>query len=399
MAETKTEPEKPPESPPPQGRNGATPDHDKTNEKRVETDDKSDSQEKKSKKPFKWTPLKIGLMVATAAILIVVGTIYFIYASHHETTDDAYTTGHIHNISSRVTGTVIAVLVDDNEFVKQGQVLVKLDPRDYQVKIDQARANVLQAKVNYDRLNALKESGAISQQDYDQSQATLLVDNATLEDALDQLSYCTICAPTDGYVGSKTVELGNRIDVGGQLMDVVQDAWVVANYKETQLGPMLPGQRAAIVVDAIPSHKFYGWVDSFSSGSGTVFALLPSDNATGNFTKIVQRVPVKIVFDQESTRGYEGRLVAGLSVEISIDLKSVPKGRALPQNQQIHDDQQSHLQTDTTQPSPSGNLSPWPREQTKRPRKRSLAETGWRCPASCSVPSWRCWISRSRTHR
>jgi hypothetical protein len=125
-----------------------------------------------------------------------------------------------------------------------------------------------------------------------------------------------------------------------------KDAWVVANYKETQLGLMLPGQRAAITVDAIPGHKFYGWVDSFSPGSGTIFALLPSDNATGNFTKIVQRVPVKIVFDPGKHRGYESRLVAGLSVEISVDLKSVPQGQALPQNQQIHDDQQSHLQTD-----------------------------------------------------
>jgi membrane fusion protein (multidrug efflux system) len=149
-------------------------------------------------------------------------------------------------------------------------------------------------------------------------------------------------------VGAKAVELGNRVEVGGQLMDVMQDDWVVANFKETQIGPMLPGQRATISVDAIPSHKFYGWIDSFSPGSGTVFALLPSDNATGNFTKIVQRVPVKIVFDPESSRGYEGRLVPGLSVEISVDLSSVPKGKGVPQNQQIQDDQ--HLQKSTTQP-------------------------------------------------
>jgi membrane fusion protein (multidrug efflux system) len=245
---------------------------------------------------------------------------------------------------------VVAVLVDDNQFVKQGQVLVKLDPRDYQVKVDQARANSLQARANYDRLNALKGNGAISQQDYDESEAVLLVDEATLEDALDQLSYCTICAPTDGYVGNKAVELGNRVEVGGALLDIVQDDWVLGNYKETQIGHMLPGQRAVITVDAVPDHAFYGWIDSFSPGSGSTFALLPSDNATGNFTKIVQRVPVKIVFDQESTRGYESRLVPGLSVEISVDLKSVPKGQGRPQNQQIHDDQKSHLQTDTTQP-------------------------------------------------
>jgi membrane fusion protein (multidrug efflux system) len=353
MAETKTDRKRPTGNSLPQKRNGAPPAHDTTKEKRKDnqqTNDKGDDHEEKPKKPFKWTPLKVVGLVVIALILIVLGTIYYIYASHHATTDDAYTTGHIHNISSRVTGTVIAVLVDDNEFVKQGQVLVKLDPRDYQVKVDQAQANYLNAKANDDRIMLVKGNGAISQQDYDQSQAALLVDKATLDDAQDQLSYCTICAPTDGHVGAKAVELGNRIDIGGELMDVVQDAWVVANYKETQLGLMLPGQRAAITVDAIPGHKFYGWVDSFSPGSGTIFALLPSDNATGNFTKIVQRVPVKVIFDPATIVGYESRLVAGLSVEISIDLKSVPQGQAMPQNQQIQKDQQSHRQTNDAQP-------------------------------------------------
>jgi membrane fusion protein (multidrug efflux system) len=360
MAETQTEQERPVESPPQPERNGAIPVKDKENEPapekngqrkdNKEADDKSNDREKKPKEPFKWTPLKIWSLVIIGIILIVLGTIYYINASNHATTDDAYTTGHLHYISSRVTGTVIGVLVDDNQSVKQGQVLVQLDPRDYQVKVDQARANYLKTKANDDRIRTVKGDGAISKQDYDLSAAALLVDSATLEDALDQLSYCTICAPSDGYVGNKAVEIGNRVEVGGALLDIVQDDWVLGNYKETQIGHMIPGQRAVINVDAIPDHTFYGWIDSFSPGSGTTFALLPSDNATGNFTKIVQRVPVKIVFDRESTRGYESRLVPGLSVEISVDLKSVPKGQGLPQNQQIHDDQQSHLQTDAAQP-------------------------------------------------
>jgi membrane fusion protein (multidrug efflux system) len=283
------------------------------------------------------------------SVLIILVTVYLIDASYHETTDDAYTTGHVHYISSRVTGTVIDVLVDDNQWVRQGEVLVKLDLRDYQVTVDQARANSSRSSTNDLLLNMEKGNGAISKQDYEQSHATLLVDKASLEDASNQLSYCTICAPTDGYVGNKTVETGNRVEVGGALMVVVQDAWVVANFKETQIGHMRPGQRAVIKVDAIPNHTFYGWIDSFSPGSGTTFALLPSDNATGNFTKIVQRLPVKIVFDRESTRGYESRIVPGLSTEISVDLKSVPDGQGLPQNQQIHDDQQSHLQSDGVQ--------------------------------------------------
>jgi membrane fusion protein (multidrug efflux system) len=350
MAEIQAEHENKIETPPQEGRNGADQDHDRRNEKSAEKNDPAKEPEKKPKKPFKWTPLKIALLVVVAVLVIVVGTIYYINASNHATTDDAYTTGHLHYISSRVTGTVIAVLVDDNQFVKEGQVLLRLDPRDYQVKVDQARANYLKIKADNDRILVVKGDGAISQQDYDQSQATLLDNKAALDDALDQLSYCTICAPTDGFVGNKAVELGNRVEVGGALLDIVQDDWVLGNYKETQIGHMLPGQRAVINVDAVPDHTFYGWVDSFSPGSGTTFALLPSDNATGNFTKIVQRVPVKIVFDRESTRGYETRLVPGLSVEISVDLKSVPKGQGLPQNQQIHDDQQSHLQTGDAQP-------------------------------------------------
>jgi len=348
MAEIQAEHEKRIENPPQEGRNGV--DHEKPKEESVEKDKAGKEPEKKPKKPFKWTPLKVVLLVVITVVLIVVGTIYLVNANNHATTDDAYTTGHLHYISSRVTGTVIGVLVDDNQFVKQGQVLVQLDPRDYQVKVDAARASYIKDKAAYDRMNLVKGDGAISQDVYDQSQASLTGDKAALEDALDQLSYCTICAPTDGFVGNKAVELGNRVEVGGALLDIVQEDWVLGNYKETQIGHMRPGQRAVINVDAVPDHAFYGWVDSFSPGSGTTFALLPSDNATGNFTKIVQRIPVKIVFDQESTRGYESRLVPGLSVEISVDLKSIPKGQGLPQNQQIHDDQQSHLQTDASQP-------------------------------------------------
>jgi len=353
MSETKTGSKRPATPPPPSKRNGTPPDTHTVNRKRTAkkpANDQDGEEEKPPKKSFKWTPLKIAGLVVITLILIAVGTIYYINASHHATTDDAYTTGHIHNISSRVTGTVVAVLVDDNEFVRQGQVLVKLDPRDYQVKVDQAQANYLKTKANDDRILEVKGDGSISKQEYDQSQTSLLVDQASLADASNQLSYCTISAPTDGYIGSKAVELGNRIEIGGQLMDVVQGSWVLANYKETQLGPMLPGQRVAITMDAIPSHTFYGWVDSFSPGSGTIFALLPSDNATGNFTKIVQRVPVKVVFDPASTAGYESRMVAGLSVEISVDLRSVPKGGALPPNQQIEKDQLLHLQANAAGP-------------------------------------------------
>jgi membrane fusion protein (multidrug efflux system) len=267
-----------------------------------------------------------------AGLLVIVGlTAYLIHAAYHETTDDAYTTGNVHNISSRVAGTVIEVAVDDNQFVKKGQVLAKLDPRDFQVQVDKATADYNRAKADFERVDSLRNStdggGAISHQEYDQIKANLGVAKAALDDAIDQLAYCTITAPEDGYVGDKTVQTGNRVAVGTVLMSVVQDLWVVANYKETQVGEMAKGQQVRVYVDEISGHAFKGRIDSFSPGSGSVFALLPPENATGNFTKIVQRVPIKILLDRESTSGYEDRLVPGLSVETDVNLSS-PAARA-----------------------------------------------------------------------
>ena len=262
-------------------------------------------------------------LIGAASLLAIIGVAaYLVYASYHETTDDAYTTGHVHSISTRVSGTVIEVAVDDNQQVKKGQVLVRLDPRDFQVAVDKAQADEDRAQADFNRAATLKSSGAISQQEYDQTKATLGVAKAILDDAKNQLSYCTVVAPEDGVVGNKTVETGNRLAQGTVLMSVVQEVWVVANYKETQVGQMVAGQEVAIRIDEIPGHTFTGRVDSLSPGSGSTFALLPPENATGNFTKIVQRVPVKIRFDAASVRGFEQRLVPGLSVETDVALAS-----------------------------------------------------------------------------
>jgi membrane fusion protein (multidrug efflux system) len=271
---------------------------------------------------------QVALGAAAGFVTLIALTAYLVHAAYHETTDDAYTTGNVHNISSRVAGTVIEVAVDDNQFVKQGQVLVRLDPRDFQVQVDKARADYNRAKADFDRAASLRGSLngdiAISKQEYDQMEANLAVAKAALDDATDQLDYCTITAPADGFVGDKTVQTGNRLAVGTVVMSVVEDVWVVANYKETQVGDMARGQRVQVSVDEISGHTFTGRIDSFSPGSGSVFALLPPENATGNFTKIVQRVPVKILLDKESTRGYEDRLVPGLSVETDVHLAKSP---------------------------------------------------------------------------
>jgi membrane fusion protein (multidrug efflux system) len=286
------------------------------------TDDKKPAEKKEEeKKPgFKWTPLKVLGLVVLGLVVLVVGAYYIIYAVGHETTDDAYTTGYVHRISSRVTGNVIDLLIVDNQFVRQGQVLLRLDPRDYQVQVDKAQANYDRAKADFDRVDALKNDVAISKQDYDQTKTNMDVAKANLDDAIDQLNYCTILAPSDGYIGNRTVNVGDRVTVGGALMTVVQDVWVLANYKETQLAEMKKNQHVQITVDAIPGHTFEGHIDSFSPGTGSAFALLPPDNATGNFTKIVQRVPVKILFEPDSIHDFRSRLPPGLSVETAVDL-------------------------------------------------------------------------------
>jgi membrane fusion protein (multidrug efflux system) len=133
---------------------------------------------------------------------------------------------------------------------------------------------------------------------------------AALDNAQLQFSYTTLHAPTDGRIAKKSVETGQRVQPGQQLMAVVEPyVWIVANYKETQLGRIRPRQEVEIPIDAVKGKKFKGRVDSFQAGTSAIFALLPSDNATGNFTKIVQRVPVKIVFDPETIKGYEDRIV------------------------------------------------------------------------------------------
>jgi len=272
-------------------------------------------------------------IVAAIVVLVVLGIIIY-DATIHESTDDAYTTGHIHNIASRVTGTVLEVRVDDNQVVHQGDVLVVLDPTDYQVQVDQAQADYEKTKADLARYEALKGAGAISKQDFDTYDSACKIAAAKLKDAQDQLSYCTIRAPSDGRVGHKTVETGNRINVGAALMAVVEDVWVVANFKETQLGGVRPGQPVEIAIDAIPGKKFRGVVDSWAPGSGATFALLPPDNATGNFTKIVQRVPVKIRFEADSLKGYENRVVPGLSCEPTILLRGGEPNRSAPMNPQ-----------------------------------------------------------------
>jgi membrane fusion protein, multidrug efflux system len=257
-----------------------------------------------------------------AGIVALIFVVYYAYdAFTHEETDDAYVTGHLHNVSTRINGVVTDVLVDDNQFVHEGDVLVKLDPAEYVALEMAAKADEDVAQSNLDRLQPLIATHAVAPEDVDKARSTRDVDLAQYELAKLQIDYSTIKAPASGYIGRKNVEVGNRVSSGQTLLVVVEpQLWVVANFKETQLAKMQPGQPARVSIDSIPDKVFDGTVDSFSPATGNEFALLPADNSTGNFTKIVQRVPVKVLLNPDSIRGYEKRIRAGESAVVKIAL-------------------------------------------------------------------------------
>ena len=317
---------------------------------------------------------------------------YWTVGRFHVSTDDAYVQADNVTIAPKVPGYLAEVLVGDNERVKAGQILARIDDRDYRVALDQARADVqsaaaaiasrqaaidtqqatietAKATVSVDQANqvfaeqenqrygALSATGYGSVQNAQQaaarlaaSRASIQRDTAALASAIRQvaqlkaelaqaeaalararaverqaelnLSYATITAPVDGVVGNRTLRVGQYVQAGTQLMSVVPlaAAYVVANYKETQLTYVRPGQLVTIKVDTFPDRIFNGRVDSLAPASGQTFALLPPDNATGNFTKVVQRIPVKITLDPESESS--GDLRPGMSVVPEIDTKA-----------------------------------------------------------------------------
>ncbi|WP_250464672.1 HlyD family secretion protein [Caballeronia sp. GAFFF2] len=184
---------------------------------------------------------------------------------------------------------------------------------------DVAAAELLEKKERQSAAQAGMASAVASRDILLAKKSGLLVQ---LQDAQLQLSYNDIHAPVSGVVGRKNVEVGSRIALGQQVLAIVQDhVWVNANFKETQLGQLVPGQTATVHVDAFPAHDFVGHIESFSPASGNQFALLPPDNATGNFTKIVQRVPVRIALEPASVDAYKSRLAPGMSAVVEIDLR------------------------------------------------------------------------------
>ncbi len=328
-------------------------DNERATHSRRDHDDGGEERKKSAPpKKFKLSRKTLVLGGIILTVVLVAALLYWLHARNFESTDDAYTTAHLHEISARVAGTVESVKVNDNEFVREGQPLVVLDQRDFKAAAEQASAQVLQrraageqakatlehAQQDFDRFSKLGQDKVVSKQDVDNAtaalrnaqgamaaaQADLAAAEAALSTAELQLSYTSIVAPADGVVAKKTVETGDRLQPGQAIMAVVgKDIWVLANFKETQLAKMRVGQHADVEIDAIPGRVFSAHVDSLQPGTGSTFSLLPPDNATGNFTKIVQRVPVKIVFDDlDALRDH---VAPGLSCRPRIDLRTTPR--------------------------------------------------------------------------
>ena len=331
-------------------------------------------------------------MLAAAAALVVAlaaGVYYFRFVLPYESTDNAFIEGNVIPMASQVPGRVAELLVKDNQAVKQGDVLLKIDPRDYETSLAQARAdlaaassrveqakaqvNASQAKVTQAQATVVAadaesqraaddlkryesvDSSAVSRSAFDLAQSQARAASANLEAARSQakaaeadvalsaagvetasaavqqaearlqqaelnLSYTQVTAPEDGRVTRRVVEMGAYIQPGQALMAIVpRRYWVIANFKETQLTHMRIGQPVEVVVDAYPDHKLKGHIESIQSGAGARFSLFPPENATGNYIKVVQRVPVKIVLDNDPDAGLA--LGPGMSVVPKVRVK------------------------------------------------------------------------------
>jgi membrane fusion protein (multidrug efflux system) len=308
------------------------------------------------------------IMGVVLLVLVGLGARRWIYGLSHVSTDDAQADGHIIPILPKVGGFVTEVRVDENRPVKAGDTLVVLDDRDYRARlaqadadlavalagvsnrarvgqaeaqVEQAQANALKAHADLDRMRPLALQDIVSKQQLDAAEAAASAADAALaaaqagllaadarvgaaraarDQAALNLSYTRLTAPFFGVVSKKTVELGQLVQPGQPLMSVVplDDVWITANLKETEIANVKPGEPVDFTVDAYPGLQFRGHVQSLSPATGARFSLLPPDNATGNFTKVVQRVPVRVRPDKVDPAH---PLRPGMSVVVTITTK------------------------------------------------------------------------------
>ena len=336
----------------------------------------------------------LALIVAAGAVAY--GQNWWRVGRFIETTDDAYAGGNVTPVAPHVAGFVAQILVNDNQHIAAGQLLIKLDDRDFVAALNHAKAvaderqaalaglqakrvwqeamirqaeadlaakiaaagfagqdevryrvlattpagslqNAQRAQANGDAaragteaataaLAAARQQMAVLDAQIAEAQAGVAQAAADLETARLNLDYTEIRSPIDGYIGNRAAQVGAYVTGGAYLLSVIPSngLWVDANFKEDQLAQMHPGQPATVIADVLPGKTFHGHVESLAPGTGAVFSVIPPENATGNFTKIVQRVPVRIALDDSD--GRLGELRPGLSTTVSVDTR--PAGQA-----------------------------------------------------------------------
>lgn len=333
----------------------------------------------------------LAAMVLTLLGLLFAGY-WYLHGRYFESTDNAYLQSEVTGISSKLSGYISEMLVTDNQSVKAGQLIARLDDRKFQSQVAEAQADLhliqatienlaatrvqqlsliqqaearvasaeaeqLRARQQVQRIGQLNQRDYSSQDSLDEVRASLQVTQAQMQEAkaalqaarerllvLDaeakqnqaklalseaklaqarlELGYTELRAPADGIIGKRSLREGLYVQSGMQVASLVplQQVWVEANFKETQLAHMQPGQKVEVILDAYPDQPVEGIIDSLAPATGAKFALLPPENATGNFTKIVQRVPVKIRIPEPGPLA--GKLRPGLSTEVIVDTRT-----------------------------------------------------------------------------
>ena len=297
----------------------------------------------------------------TALIFLICGIFYSIHTIYYKSTDDAFIEGHVITIAPRVSGPVLKLNIEDNQEVRKGDFLLEIDPNDYnaklketKAKLDEAKASLVSsenqvvkamsdlefAQADYERYSKMYSKGISSKQNYDSSLNKLTAAESNnksakakydeimasikkLEAEVEQdelnLSYTKIYAPADGKITNRTVEQGNYVQTAQPLFAIVPEKmWIVANFKETQLANMKKGQPVKIKIDTYRGKKFRGEVDSIQRSTGARASLFPPENAVGSYVKIVQRVPVKIIFTEDISNY---NIVPGMSVVPEVKVK------------------------------------------------------------------------------
>jgi membrane fusion protein (multidrug efflux system) len=418
-------------------------------------------------------PARKRALSAIAAAVLVAGAGYGAYAwfvgRHYESTDNAYVQGNVIQITPQVGGTVLAINADDTDFVKAGQPLVRLDPADAQVALDQAeaqlaqtvrevrtlytnnstlkaqialrdadvarmQADVARAQDDVARRQPLTATGAVGKEEFNHSttqlaaaKSALLAAQSAAQAAREQLNANQVLtegtsveqhpnvqraaarvreaylafkrsdlpAPADGYIARRSVQVGQRVAAGAPMMSLVplNQVWVDANFKEVQLRKLRIGQPVTLTADVYGSRvEFHGHVAGLGAGTGAAFSLLPAQNATGNWIKVVQRVPVRVALDEKELA--EHPLRVGLSMEATVDvsdqdgktLADAPRGHAVAQTAAVFDPlgDEANLQVDKIIKTNLGQPAPVARAAT-RPAAAKAAATGGTMAAAGST--------------